>query len=62
MCCGVGHGGDLDPEVLWLWCRLAVVAQIQPLAWEPPYAAGGALEKAKKKKVLFDAMVIGIVF
>ena len=23
---------------------------IQPLAWEPPYAAGVALEKAKKDK------------
>ena len=23
---------------------------IQPLAWEPPYAAGAALEKAKRQK------------
>ena len=28
-----------DPKLLWLWCRLAAVAPIQPLAWEPPYAA-----------------------
>ena len=25
-------------------------APIRPLAWEPPYAAGAALEKAKRKK------------
>ena len=45
-----------------LWCRsqmrlgfrvavaLAATAQIRPLAWEPPYAAGAALEKAKRQK------------
>ena len=26
----------LDPALLWLWCRLAAVALIRPLAWEPP--------------------------
>ena len=26
------------------------LALIGPLAWEPPYAAGGALEKAKRQK------------
>ena len=26
------------------------MAAIRPLAWEPPYAAGAALEKAKSKK------------
>ena len=35
--------------LLWLWYRPAAVAPIGPLAWEPPYASGGAL---KKKKVL----------
>ena len=35
--------------LLWLWCRLANVALIRPLAWEPPYAKGTALKKAKKK-------------
>ena len=34
-----------DPTLLWLWYRLAAVAQIQPLAWELPYAAGAALKK-----------------
>ena len=36
--------------MLWLWYRLAAIALIQPLAWEPPNAAGAALEKAKRKK------------
>ena len=31
----------------WPWCRLA--DPIQPLAWEPPYAAGVALKMKKKK-------------
>ena len=26
----------LDPVLLWLWCKLAAVAPIQPLAWEFP--------------------------
>ena len=34
-CCGCGAGWQL---------------QIGPLAWEPPYAAGAALEKAKRQK------------
>ena len=36
--------------MLWLWSRLVAIALIRPLAWEPPYAAGAALEKTKKKK------------
>ena len=38
-----------DPEWLWLWRRSAAVAPIQPLAWEPPYAAGAALKRGEKK-------------
>ena len=38
--CGVGRRHGLDPALLWLWCRLAAVAPIQPLAWELPYAMG----------------------
>ena len=30
--------------------RLAAVALIRPLAWEPPYAMGVALEMIKKKE------------
>ena len=42
MSCGVGHRPGLDPELLWLWLwrRLVATAPIQPLAWEPPRAAG----------------------
>ena len=44
----VGGRGELNHEMLWLWCRLAAIALIRPLAWEPPYATGAALEKAKR--------------
>ena len=40
----------LGPALLWLWHRLAAVAPIQPLAWEPPYAAGVAVQKRQKDK------------
>ena len=36
--------------MLWFWRRPAATAPIGPLAWEPPYAAGAALEKAKRQK------------
>ena len=39
-----------DPALLWLWYRPAAVAPIGPLAWEPPYATGMALNRPKKKK------------
>ena len=39
-----------DPALLWLWRRLAATAPIRPLAWEPPYASGAALEKDKMTK------------
>jgi len=48
--CGVGHRRGSDPILLWLWSRLAATAPIRPLAWEPPYAAGATLEKAKRQK------------
>ena len=34
-----------DPEVLWLWCKLAATAPIRPLAQERPYATGVAIKK-----------------
>ena len=49
MSCGVGHRHNLNPALLWLWDRPAAVAPIRPLAWEPPNAAGVALEKTKKQ-------------
>ena len=33
-----------DPALLWLGSRLAAVAPFRPLAWELPYAIGGALK------------------
>ena len=50
MSCGVGRRHGLDPALLGLWCRLAAVALIRPLAWKLPYAAGAALKKRKKEK------------
>ena len=53
--------GVKDPVWLWLWCRLAAAAPIQPLAWELPYAMRVALKskqaKKKKKKKKVDARV-----
>ena len=45
--CGVGCRRGSDPALLWLWRRPVATAPIRPLAWEPPYAAGAALEKEK---------------
>ena len=52
MSCGVGCRLDSDLALLrlWLWLWPAAVATMRPLAWEPPYAVGAALKKAKKKK------------
>ena len=40
----------LDPALLWLGRRPVATAPIQPLAGDPPYAAGVAQRKSKKKK------------
>ena len=47
MNCGIGHRCSLDLVLLWLWCRLAAVAPVQPLAWELLYATPVALKKQK---------------
>ena len=47
MSCGVGRRRGSYLVLLWLWCRPVATAPIRPLAWEPPYAAGAALEKTK---------------
>ena len=44
MSCDVGYRHGSDPVLLWLWHRLAAMALIQPLAWEPPYAVDVALK------------------
>ena len=49
-----------DLVLLWLWCRPAAVAPIQPLAWELPYAANAALNSKKKKK-LFNYMFLKVI-
>ena len=66
MSCGVGHRHGSDLALLWPRCRLASVALIGSLAWEPPCAVGVALEKAKrqKKKSSFEeySMLAHILF
>ena len=44
--CGVGNRRGSDPELLWL----TVIALIQPLARELPYATGVALKTKKQNK------------
>ena len=46
--CGIGRRHDLDPALLWLWCRPAAAALILPLAWELPYAAGVDVKRKRK--------------
>ena len=41
-----------DLVLLWLWCRPAAAAQIQPPAREFPYAVGVALSLKKKNYLL----------
>ena len=45
--------------LLWLWHRPAAAAQIRPLAWGPPCAAGTALKRKKEKRILpkFKALI-----
>ena len=50
MICGAGCRQGSDPEWLWPWYRPAAAASIQPLAREPPYAAGVAQKRQKKKE------------
>ena len=50
MSCGPGCRRSWDPVLLWLRHRQVATALIGPLAWEPPYAVGVVLEKAKRQK------------
>ena len=50
MSCDVGRRRGSDLALLWLWHRPVATAPIRPLSWEPPYAAGAALGKAKRQK------------
>ena len=47
---GVGRRHASDLALLWLWCKPAATAPIQPLAWAPPHAVGAALEKTERQK------------
>ena len=49
--CGVDRRHGLDLALLWLWRRRVAIAPIRPLAWEPPHAAGAALEMAKRQNL-----------
>ena len=53
--------GGSDLVLLWLWCRPVTTAPIRPLAWEPPYASGAALEKAKRQKKKKGARNVRVV-
>ena len=44
----IGRRLSLDPELLWLWHRLAAAGLIQFQSWERPYATGAAPKKKKK--------------
>ena len=59
MSCGIGCRCGSDPMLLWLWRRLAAVAPIRPLAWEPPCAADAAL-KNKQTKLLINKSCCGL--
>ena len=47
--------------MLWLWRRPVATAPIRLLAWEPPYAAGAALEKTEKKRKKKPALRVPVV-
>ena len=51
MRCGIGRRRGLDPMLLWLWHRLLATALIQPIPWEPRYAAGVVLEKKRPNEL-----------
>jgi len=46
----VGQRRGSDLVLLWLWPRPVATGPIRPLAWEPPFVSGVALEKTEKKK------------
>ena len=50
----VSDACSLDLVLLWLWCRLAAAALIQPLAWEFPYAAGVIVKRKKKLEITYQ--------
>ena len=51
MTCCVGRRRRWDPTLLWLLCRPAATALIQPLAQEDPFAVSVALKRQKGKNI-----------
>ena len=47
---GIGYRRGSDPALLWLWLRPAAIAQVRPLAWEPPYAREWPKKRQKDRK------------
>ena len=58
--CGIDRSRGSDPAWLWLWCRSAATALIQPLAWEFPCASNAALKSKKKKKKKKARQTLGL--
>ena len=56
MSCGLDRRHSSVLALLWLWHRLAAVAPVRPLAWEPPHVAGAALKK--KKSLILRGTII----
>jgi len=54
---GVDYRRGSDPALLWLWCRLADAAPIQPLAWKLPYAMDMGLKGKKKKSPFYFTLI-----
>ena len=50
-----------DPVLLWLWCRLAAAALIQPLAREPSYAVGATLKRQINKYIFKNSYKAGLL-
>ena len=53
MNCGVLRICGSDLVLLWLWCRPAAVAPIQPLAWNIHMLPVQPLKAKKKKSLIF---------
>ena len=56
------HRRGSDPELLWLWHRLAVAALTGPLGWELPQTTGSALKNKNKNKNISTHMFTAALF
>ena len=57
----VGGRRGSNPVSLWLWCRPAAPAPVQPLVWKLPYAVGTAIKRQGEKKKERN-YTLGIIF